>query len=158
MTPEQADKIFQEIAADPSKAGRWVPAVQTLIIQTLSQQVAIITKMKQIADRLDRTTQAAVMMAKELEQIRRKLGIKPAEPGPIESGGEGEDVGATPPQHSTMVNGHRIGADGLPMTPEQAAAEDAMDAATGNAPSGPPEPFVIPSNPRPPGPPQRRQR
>jgi hypothetical protein len=159
MTPEQAEKIFQEITSDPAKAGRWMPAVQTLIVQTLGQQMAIINKMKQIADRLDQTSRAAIMMAKELEQIRRKLGIKPAEPAPVAEEAEAEPAieGSARP-HSTMVNGTRVGADGLPLSPEQAAAEDAMDAATGEAPMGIPEPFVIPSAPRPPGPPQRRQR
>ncbi|KKW46510.1 MAG: hypothetical protein UY96_C0003G0013 [Parcubacteria group bacterium GW2011_GWB1_56_8] len=94
-----------------------------------------------------KTRKGAIALAKEnkafgeiFQSIAQRRGVMSpvSEPEAVEGDNTGETVGAA----ASIAGEVRIGADGTPMSPEQAATEAEMDAAMGIAP-GPTAPAAL---------------
>ena len=132
ITAKQAHAIFQALKS-PENQVRWMPTFQTMIVVILDHQ--------------EKTTDLLELMSKELEQLRRHLGIKFEEPDPVAKAEEAAQTAAARPAPEAKDDEPRLAADGSPMTPEQIALEDFMSAANGSKGPVPPPPAPSPDDP-----------
>lgn len=138
FTAEQVKNLLENVYKE--KPEKWVAAVQTIFVD-FAQRLETLEKDHAV------TRKGAVQLAKEAKEQRGFFAELKARLTAAAGGEAGEPAGEVAPSDAepapapaSTAGGVRVGADGTPLTPEQIAIEDAMDAATGAAPAAPAAP------------------
>jgi hypothetical protein len=90
-----------------------------------------------LADKLDVVTKVAIGSAREVQKYRKIFEALAQQVEASQGGATPSDAPQAPAAPATNESGERLGADGTPLSPEQAAIEAQMDAAIGSAPATP---------------------
>ena len=148
LTAAQAKDLLAKFINETFPEGkipRWFAAINTVVLELLQHAEAVVEK-------TDKTLQVVVALANDL-RVLREYAEKQGVVFPASSGGRrpqrAQRPAAPPPPQAAPEEapaeeeivagdaGERVGADGAPMSPEQAALEAEMDAASGVAPVAP---------------------
>lgn len=121
MTADQAraalDQVIEDIKAG-APADKYATVLQSILVDNIDTTEKLVRALKKMREQVAALAQIV------------QGGGRVAAP----AAGGGEAVGASGGAGAGMAMSTRVGADGQPLTPEQAALEEQMDAAAGPRP------------------------
>lgn len=133
MTPQQAIQILASVdAAEPAKRQATINTIVRSCPQWVLQVASSVAKkQKALEAKIDHMSAIVMSLAKlmnvDLSSIQPMVSVETEAPEPV-----AQQASPVSSARSTRGPEGRVSANGEPMTPEQAAAEDAMDAALAN--------------------------